>query len=479
MTTKAYLTILQIQLLFYYYGCIVSIIRNITGIYSFPMLHARALHLRNGAKLLRNCARFSSSSDNEDKGGVNDDLFDKFDFQSVLSNSRKNAEAKKDNSLTDQIRSQYDDVTIQALLDTHALLNEEIKSMEKEENFDQSRDGKSIQMQASRFSLHDLVLQTISGEESSVSKISTIPDSLREKAFGIRAIATDVDGTLMNGQQYVHPRTMAALRRAIEEVSIARKMKNGDETPVLLKSFFLATGKSRKGALDSLGPEITELVNTHKIPGVYIQGLYCVDGCGNVIFEKKLALESVAAAEELAKSTDVAIVSYDGDYLFTTDLREEVVQLSVQYGEPMPNLLPHNAPLTSYTNGIHKILLMDNDINKLNQVRPCLEQLAKEYDATVTQAIPTMLEFLPGGCSKGKGVAELCNALNINASTELLALGDAENDVGMLELAAIGCAVGNASPPARNAADHIMDECNDDGGAGAAMELFVFERVCQ
>jgi len=122
------------------------------------------------------------------------------------------------------------------------------------------------------------------------------------------------------------------------------------------------------------------------------------------------------------------------------------------------------------------ILLMDNDIEKLNAIRPTLEKLAEDYDATVTQAIPTMLEFLPGGCSKGRGVAELCNALGIHAATELLALGDAENDTEMMEMAAIGCAVGNASPPARSAADYTITETNDEGGAGAAMELFVFER---
>ena len=59
---------------------------------------------------------------------------------------------------------------------------------------------------------------------------------------------------------------------------------------------------------------------------------------------------------------------------------------------------------------------------------------------------------------------------------ELLALGDAENDVGMLEMAAIGVAVGNASCPARKAADYIMKETNNEGAAGIAMDVFVFDR---
>jgi hydroxymethylpyrimidine pyrophosphatase-like HAD family hydrolase len=44
----------------------------------------------------------------------------------------------------------------------------------------------------------------------------------------------------------------------------------------------------------------------------------------------------------------------------------------------------------------------------------------------------------------------------------------------MLEMASIGVAVGNACPRAREAADFIMEETNNQGGAGSAMELFGF-----
>jgi hydroxymethylpyrimidine pyrophosphatase-like HAD family hydrolase len=50
-----------------------------------------------------------------------------------------------------------------------------------------------------------------------------------------------------------------------------------------------------------------------------------------------------------------------------------------------------------------------------------------------------------------------------------------QNDVGMLQMAAIGVAVGNACPQARDASDFIMKERNDEGGAGLAMGLFGFD----
>jgi len=100
--------------------------------------------------------------------------------------------------------------------------------------------------------------------------------------------------------------------------------------------------------------------------------------------------------------------------------------------------------------------------------------VAKRHNCTVTRAVPTMLELLPPGCSKAAGVRKLCYQLGIDPRTELLAIGDAENDVEMLQMAAIGVAVGNAVQLAKDAADVVLEETNDEGGAGLAMELFGF-----
>jgi len=203
------------------------------------------------------------------------------------------------------------------------------------------------------------------------------------------------------------------------------------------------------------------------------------------VFERKLSTAAVRAAEDLVAEFDVSIVGYDGDDLYTTRRTEVVRSLSEVYGEPTVQLIAKDEEndnnsaminyLAEYKGGMHKLLLMDEDLEKLARFRPRLELLASKNGATVTQAIPTMLELLPEGCSKGHGVKKLCEALGVNVSDELLALGDAENDAGMLEDAAIGVAVGNACPMAMDAADFIMRECHEEGGAGLAMELFGFD----
>lgn len=335
--------------------------------------------------------------------------------------------------------------------------------------------------------LHELVLETIEDINSDFNNEKEDDDKqsrstnqlannnlqtlLRDKKPFIRAIATDVDGTLLAGQ-YMHPTTEEALLKAF---NMAYNETSNTETTNKIQHFFPATGKSRLGAVESLGPNIGPLL--YQCPGVYIQGLYCVDKEGNVIFEKKLSTSAVQAAEELVQEFGISIVGYDGDDLYTTEQTDVVVSLSEFYGEPRVQLILENesvVKLAKHDGGMHKLLLMDEDLDKLALVRPKLEELAMEHDATVTQAIPTMLELLPNKCSKADGVQRVCEALCIDAATELLALGDAENDVGMLQVASIGVAVANACPQARDAADFIMGERHDEGGAGLAINLFGF-----
>jgi Cof subfamily protein (haloacid dehalogenase superfamily) len=359
----------------------------------------------------------------------------------------------------------YDEADLGNLLNIHKRISSQTKA-------------KKLEQDPASFipSLHDLVLQATQGvavtatENGSASSKSTglrggnaerfawLTEDIQQKRKNISVIASDVDGTLLGSNQAMHPRTKSAVRRAVES---AKSNESGT-----LKYFFPATGKTRWGALNSMGPETAALVS--QCPGVFIQGLYCVDQEQNVIFEKKLPRAAVEATEALVLEYNASIVAYDGDDLYSTDLTGNVVDLHEIYGEPMSRKVD---AVAGHPTGLHKLLVMDYDLDKVAKIRPLLEAMAEQHGACVTQAIPSMLEILPAGCSKALGVAKLCEALGVNPSEELLALGDAENDVGMLEMAAIGVAVGNGCGLAKKAADIVLDESNDEGGAGLAMEV--------
>ena len=356
--------------------------------------------------------------------------------------------------------------TMQSLLDLHESITkgETGKILTQREKWFNSASPRQNEDTTIPPSSHDLVREAAGtanemdcngASNAAVMDVMQWDDEILKKIAKIRAIASDVDGTLLTSQQSLHPRSRQAILRAMQSPN----------------EFFLATGKSRKGALNSLGVEMTAILEN--VPGVFLQGLYCVDGEGNVVFEKKLTNAAVKAVEQLADECNVSPVAYDGDKLYSTGMTDSVRELSERYGEP--KVTPLTTPLSEYEPGFHKILLVHENVDFLTTtVRSKLDALAEENSACVTQAVPTMLEWLPEGCSKAKGVSILCEAMGIDPSTELLAIGDAENDGGMLEMASIGVAVGNASPIAQDAADFLLEETNDQGGAGAAMELFGF-----
>lgn len=310
---------------------------------------------------------------------------------------------------------------------------------------------------ANPFSLHDLVQMTIQEQEETIfteSRGDSSETIMKSNAKKISIIASDVDGTLLSSSQTLHPTTISNIKQTID-----------NDIP-----FFPATGKSRKGALDSIGPELSSILNEGR-PGVYLQGLYCLDGEGNVVFEQKLNEDAIRATYELAVEMDVSFVGYDGDTLYSHEITPIVEHLHTHYGEPMAI----QEDVTQKK--LHKILLMHDDIPTITKLRPLLEKVAQQTNATVTQAIPTMLELLPSNCSKALGVQKVCNALNSDINT-LMAMGDAENDAEMLRMACIGIAVENACDVAKAASDFVLDVGNDDGAVGYALDLFLRYRDC-
>ncbi len=305
--------------------------------------------------------------------------------------------------------------------------------------------------------IQDLVQQFLQESSSTLEKEETI------KLQNIRAIASDVDGTLLTSNHTMHPRTTAALLQILQQVQ-------DPSSP--LQYFFLATGKTRPGAWHHMPPELQLLLQT--CPGVYIQGLYCVDSQQQVVFEQTLSAESVQAAEDFAAQHQLTLLGYQADQLYATESSHphHVQEIHSKYGEPEPILVP-----TFQGRTWHKLILMGSDNEVLQRVyRPLWDDLAERHGATTTQAVPLMLELLPAGCNKGVGVQRLCHELGIDPQTELLAVGDGENDKEMLEMAAWGIALGNAVSITKDVADVVMTETNNEGAAGMALERYVLHQ---
>lgn len=85
-------------------------------------------------------------------------------------------------------------------------------------------------------------------------------------------------------------------------------------------------------------------------------------------------------------------------------------------------------------------------------------------DYTVVKSAPFFLEFLNKKSSKGTCVKALGEYLAIKQE-EIICIGDAENDLTMIEYAGLGVAMENAFEEVKAVADYVTFNNNDDGVA--------------
>lgn len=97
------------------------------------------------------------------------------------------------------------------------------------------------------------------------------------------------------------------------------------------------------------------------------------------------------------------------------------------------------------------------------------EILYKDYN--VVRSMPFFLEFLSKTSGKKTGIQILAERLDV-APHEVMCIGDAGNDVEMLQYAGLGIAMGNAFEEVKQIADYIT-KTNEEDGVAYAIEKFV------
>ena len=264
----------------------------------------------------------------------------------------------------------------------------------------------------------------------------------------IKLIVTDIDGTLLTSAHRLSARTEAALHAA--------RARNVE--------IVLATGKTRNSALDlydRLG---------FKTPGVFVQGLVLCNAEGEIYHQTTLDPAICRDVLSYAKTQGHQLSAYHGNTIFVPELNEYAERL-MQFHEPQPQAVGDLSDLVDRLS-----------LNKMHwfgtpeEIRTIKAEVEGVLAGRAQLVMPNyeILEVLPLGASKGAGVKQLLADMNIDPR-HVLALGDGENDIEMLELAGVGVAMDNAMPRLKSVANHITAS-NDDDGVAQAIEQFVLNR---
>jgi len=237
----------------------------------------------------------------------------------------------------------------------------------------------------------------------------------------IRLVASDVDGTLLDHHGVLPPgraEAVAALRAA--------------GIPMVL-----ATGK--------LWTSVRALTDRLALPGPHVacNGSVVFDADGRLLRTTLLdgAVADAVAAVLAEQHLPHALYLEDGSLVTARiDAAHDVLPL---LGEPMPSVARRDG------RGVIKVLAIVGPDDE-----GALRALASDA-ASVQRTGPRFLEWNALEVDKATGLATVTELLGLRMA-DVLAVGDAENDVPMLRAAGIGVAVSGASAAALAAADRVL-----------------------
>ena len=258
-----------------------------------------------------------------------------------------------------------------------------------------------------------------------------------------KLIAIDLDGTLLN-----------------EKSQIPQRVKNAIHSAMAKGAYVvLCTGRIKKGAirfheelgLDTLlilsgGAEVFDaasghMVFSHPVDPALVKGLLHYAYDNNI--HAQVYIDGELVYRERNKYSDAYEVPYGFKGLEIKDI------LTREFTTP-------------------KVLFViePERIERIQKETAKLFPMLKSMNS-----YPTYLEFVSPDISKGEALKFVAEHYHISRE-EIIAVGDTQIDISMIEYAGLGVAVANAVPAALRAAD-IVCRSNEDGGVADVIEQYM------
>jgi len=263
-----------------------------------------------------------------------------------------------------------------------------------------------------------------------------------------KLIAMDLDGTLNNDEKRITDETRRVLMQA-QESGIRLALASARPSPGLFRERDVLRMQDYKGILMSYnGGRIVDAAD------------------GSVLFETSMDMETTRQVLRALEKLPVTPILDDGKQFYVTDAGAYKVDYECRNNgmvcsevENLADFL-HFAPIK---------ILMSVQPEEIEQVQAQIAALLPG-ELTVVQTAAFYLEVIPRCINKGQGIEDICRVLQISTD-QVIAFGDAENDIPMLRKAGVGVAMGNAKPDVKAAADMVTLSNNEDGIAHALNKL--------
>lgn len=265
-----------------------------------------------------------------------------------------------------------------------------------------------------------------------------------------KAAFIDMDGTLLTKAHTISDAT----KKIIEE---------------LTKQNILIVPISAR-PLHGMTPIITGVIPT-TTPIVSLNGGYIYHQ-GELIFQSFVPLADVKTVHDTISGEALAAMYYSqmdwyaSEDSFWTQKEQKITPVQIQI-MPFENIIDI---WEKQETGPNKILIA-GEAEQILSVESILVA-SNTSDLNIYKSQPRYLEVINGEASKVKAMQFIMQRYGFNAS-EVVAIGDNYNDVGMIQAAGMGVAMGNAPDDIKAIADYVTDTNMHDGVAKALHRFFV------
>ena len=253
----------------------------------------------------------------------------------------------------------------------------------------------------------------------------------------IQLVLVDIDGTLLNDQGIVTPKTNEAIKK-LKDKHILFGIATG-RTPFAVKHLIKNWG---------IEPYVDVIMGFNG--GCYLDmrtqkmsSCYLLDG------------KYIPVILEAFQEFDFNAGIYDQESFHV--LKEDSFAKEIAKKNQLPLVVDGLTPY--YHKQIEKMILMAEN-EEIQKIRQHYNHIDHPHYRGV-QSTPILFEFLNPELSKSKGIEKMCHDFNLSTDC-ILTFGDELNDYEMIR-DYIGVAMGNANPQIKEVAQYVTTSNNEDG----------------
>lgn len=250
-----------------------------------------------------------------------------------------------------------------------------------------------------------------------------------------KLLASDIDGTLLNGDGALTAPTVTAVKKWLEVGGY----------------FVLSTGRPYEGIT-----KISAALGLQDMPAVLYNGAMVTVG-KDIIYSLEIPCDVAKEIVSLGHERDSTMICWSKNKLYAEkDCDKVTFYKSISGVEPV-----FVSDLTSVCQqGITKFVWYDDPVSTQRFFEELKPRIGHRVNVHPSRA--DFLEFVNKDCSKATAIDIILNRLGLKRE-QSVAVGDGFNDLAMLTYAGLGVAMANAPDAVKKECGYVTLSCNEDG----------------